>query len=381
MPPRGGLGARLLLAQVLVVLVGGATLLVVALGVAPALFREHVARTVGPITPALAEHLDTAFARAVLVALAVAMATATVAACAIGLVIARRVDRPIEDMSRAAAAVAAGDYGARVREDAFSPELRTLGRSFNRMARDLAATERTRTRLLRDLAHELRTPLTSVRGYHEAVADGVLPADPGTFGRIDAELSRVERLIEDLELVSRAQERQLDLRLEPVPVDALVRDAVDAASPTARSAGVSVTASADAGVWVRVDRDRMQEVLANLLSNAVRHSPTAGTVQVSGRGAVEGVEIVVADDGDGIAAEHLPHVFERFYRVDGGRTRGAGGSGIGLAVVRALVEAQGGHVRLDSPGAGRGTTAVVTLPSWPPPARAHPPAGPAAAGA
>ncbi|WP_448062406.1 sensor histidine kinase [Cellulomonas hominis] len=363
-PPRGGFGARLLLAQLLVVLVGGATLLLVALVLASGLFRTYVTRAVDPLSPELADHLDTAFAQAVLVALAVAMAAATVAALAIGLFVARRAMRPIEELSRAASAVAAGDYAARVPEDGFGSEVATLARAFNQMARDLAAIERTRAEMLRDLAHELRTPLTSVRGYHEAVADGVLPADRATFARVDAELARVERLVEDLDRVSRAEERRLDLQVRPVPVTELVTAAAEAVVRSAADSGVSVRTGPGVACQVLVDPDRLHEALTNLLSNAVRHTPGGGTVHVDSRRAGAAVEIVVTDTGEGIAAEHLLRVFERFYRVDDGRARHTGGSGIGLTITRALVEAQGGRVRVDSPGVGRGATAVITLPEW-----------------
>ena len=200
-PARGGFGARLLLSQLLIIVVGGSTLLILALGLAPGLFRTHVERAVGPITPELAAHLDMAFARATLVSLAVATTAATLAAVAVGVFVTRRAVRPIRELARAASAVAEGNFAVRVPETGFGSELATLNTAFNQMAQDIAATERTRAEMLRDLAHELRTPLTSVRGYHEAIADGVLPADRDTFSRVDAELSRIERLVEDLSLI------------------------------------------------------------------------------------------------------------------------------------------------------------------------------------
>ncbi|GAA3817458.1 sensor histidine kinase [Cellulomonas soli] len=372
--PRGGLGARLLLALLLVVLVGGATLLVVALALAPGLFRTHVEQAVGPVSPGLAAHLDTAFARAVLISLAVAVTAATGVALAVGVFVTRRAVRPIEELSRAASAIAAGDYAVRVHEDGLGSELATLTRAFNRMASDLAGTERTRAEMLRDLAHELRTPLTSVRGYHEAIADGVLPADRATFARVDAELSRVERLVDDLDQVSRAEERLLDLRLQPVDAADLVAATADGARATASEAGVSVLTSppeepgTDPGAGVvLVDPDRLHEALANLVTNALRHTPAGGTVRLSSRTRGQVVELTVTDTGEGIAAEHLPRVLERFYRVDDGRSRTTGGSGIGLTITRALVEAHGGRVRIESAGPGHGTTAVLTLPRWQPP--------------
>ena len=373
-PARGGFGARLLLSQLLIIVVGGSTLLIVALGLAPGLFRMHVERAVGPITPELAAHLDMAFARATLVSLAVATTAATLAAVAVGVFVTRRAVRPIRELSRAASAVAEGNYAVRVPETGFGSELATLNQAFNQMAQDIAATERTRAEMLRDLAHELRTPLTSVRGYHEAIADGVLPADRDTFSRVDAELSRIERLVEDLGTVSRAEERRLDLRLRPVHVADLVTSAADSAALSYQHTGVTVRADpATDDSQVRVDPDRLHEALANLIANAVQHTPTGGTVTLRSRTTTSGVQIDVADSGEGIAAEHLSRVFERFYRVDAGRSRDTGGSGIGLTITRALLKAQGGHIRVESPGLGQGTTFVISLPRFEPERQAAPP--------
>jgi len=373
-PARGGFGARLLLSQLLIIVVGGSTLLIVALGLAPGLFRMHVERAVGPITPELAAHLDMAFARATLVSLAVATTAATLAAVAVGVFVTRRAVRPIRELSRAASAVAEGNYAVRVPETGFGSELATLNTAFNQMAQDIAATERTRAEMLRDLAHELRTPLTSVRGYHEAIADGVLPADRDTFSRVDAELSRIERLVEDLGTVSRAEERRLDLRLRPVHVADLVTSAADSAALSYQHTGVTVRADpATDDSQVRVDPDRLHEALANLIANAVQHTPTGGTVTLRSRTTTSGVQIDVADSGEGIAAEHLSRVFERFYRVDAGRSRDTGGSGIGLTITRALLKAHGGHIRVESPGLGQGTTFVISLPRFEPERQAAPP--------
>lgn len=366
-PAPGGFGARLLLSQLLIIVVGGSTLLIVALGLAPGLFRMHVERTVGPITPELAAHLDMAFARATLVSLAVATSAATLAALAVGAFVTRRAVRPMRELARAAAAVAEGNYATRVPETGFGYEFATLNQAFNQMARDIAATERTRAEMLRDLAHELRTPLTSVRGYHEAIADGVLPADRATFARVDAELSRIERLVQDLGTVSRAEERRLDLRLRPVHVADLVTSAADSAALSYQHTGVTVrTDLTTEDAQVRVDPDRLHEALANLIANAVRHTPAGGTVTLRSRTTRSWVQIEVADTGEGIAAEHLPRVFERFYRVGGGRSRDTGGSGIGLTITRALLKAQGGDIQAQSPGPGQGATFIISLPRFEP---------------
>ena len=358
-----GLGARLLLSQLLVVLVGGATLLTVALGIAPALFRSHLEEVAATITPALASHIDMAFARATLVSLAVAITAATLTALGVAVLVTRRAVRPIRDLSVAASAVAHGDYSVRVREKGLGSELVTLSQAFNRMAEHIASTERTRGEMLRDLAHELRTPLSSVRGYHEAIADGVLTADRATFDRVDAELSRIERLVEDLAAVSRAEERRIDLRLRPVRVTDLLIDAADSAALAFQDTGVKVQVVAgEGGPWVVVDPDRLHEALLNLVVNAVRHTPAGGTVSLRSSATASTVQIEVEDTGEGIPAEHLQRVFERFYRVDHARSRSTGGSGIGLTITRALIQAHSGRIHARSAGLNQGTTFVITLP-------------------
>ena len=358
-----GLGARLLLSQLLVVLVGGATLLTVALGIAPALFRSHLEEVAATIEPALASHVDMAFARATVVSLAVAITAATLTALGVAVLVTRRAVRPIRDLSVAASAVAHGDYSVRVREKGLGSELVTLSQAFNRMAEHIASTERTRGEMLRDLAHELRTPLSSVRGYHEAIADGVLTADRATFDRVDAELSRIERLVEDLAAVSRAEERRIDLRLRPVRVTDLLIDAADSAALAFQDTGVKVQVVAgEGGPWVVVDPDRLHEALLNLVVNAVRHTPAGGTVSLRSSATASTVQIEVEDTGEGIPAEHLQRVFERFYRVDHARSRSTGGSGIGLTITRALIQAHSGRIHARSAGLNQGTTFVITLP-------------------
>lgn len=360
-----GLGPRLLLAQALVVLAGSVTLLAVALALAPGLFRDHVNRAAGPIPPDLARHIDEAFARATLVSLAVAVVIALATALAVSWFVTARVVRPVRVMAAAAQRISAGDYAARVGVTGAGAELDALGRDVDQLAGTLAATERTRAEMLRDLAHELRTPLTTVRGYVEALADGVMTLDQAAVATLDSELARVERLVDDLALVSRAEERQLNLHLTPTAVAELVAAAVATASHAYRARDVALTSRVEEGLSVVVDQDRIQQVLANLLDNALRHTPPAGRVTVAGRRHGQTVEVAVADTGDGIAPEHLTRVFERFYRVDDGRSRERGGSGIGLAIARALVEAHGGRIRADSAGRGEGSTFTVALPSAP----------------
>lgn len=359
-----GLGPRLLLAQGLVILAGSGTLLAVALVLAPGLFRSHVEEAAGPIGSTLAAHLDEAFARATLISLGVGVIAAILAALVVSWFVTRRVVRPVQAMAEAAELFAVGNYAARVRTTGAGAELDALGLALDDMAGRLAVSERTRSEMLRDLAHELRTPLTTVRGYVEAIADGVMTLDPETVGTIDSELARVERLVDDIATVSLAQERQLDLNLRPTAANDLVGAAVAASARAFDDGGVALLSTVQAALpAVVADPDRVQEVLTNLLDNALRHTPAGGRVTVTARRGAGTVELVVADTGDGLAPEHLSRVFERFYRVDGGRSRGRGGSGIGLAIARALTEAHGGTIRAESRGPGRGSTFTVSLPA------------------
>lgn len=362
-PRLGGFGTRLLAAQGLVILAGTASLLGVALTVAPVLFHRHLARAAGPIPDDVARHVDLAFSRSILISLGLAVTAASVTALLVGLFVTRRVLRPIRSMATAAELITAGDYGSRIPTARLGSEFTRLEEAFNNMAATLAATERTRAEILRDLAHEFRTPLTTVRGYTEAIADGVMPADAETSRTIEAELARMERLVHDIALVSSAEERHLHLVVERVPAAELVR--VAAATAQAAYTSKQVTLAVETA-WdcpeVSVDRDRIQEALSNLLTNALRHTPTGGEVRLTATPQGDHVELAVTDTGEGISPQHLSRVFERFYRVGEGRSRQQGGSGIGLAIARALVQAHGGHIRAESSGPGKGSTFTITLP-------------------
>jgi signal transduction histidine kinase len=227
---------------------------------------------------------------------------------------------------------------------------------------------------LGDVAHELRTPLATIRAYHEALADGVRPPDDQTWAVLAAQTDRIQRLIDDIALVSRAEEHALALHLQSTSVDDLVATAVATAEPAYQSKGVVLHSKVPAEIsQVTVDPDRIGQVITNLLTNALRHTPPGGHVTVTARNSGHNhdqstgtaIEISVDDDGDGIGAEHLPHLFERFYRVDEGRDRGHGGSGIGLTIARALAQAHGGSLTATSPGLGKGSTFVVVLPVSP----------------
>jgi signal transduction histidine kinase len=361
----GSLGAKLLLGQLLVVIAGALTLLLVALLLGPGIFRGHVRDALGYVPPEVGRHLDMAFHTATLISLAVAVAASVATALALSWVVSARVVQPVRALAAAAQRIARGTPTARVPVRG-TDELAQLAGAFNEMAASLEHAEQSRRQLLADVAHELRTPLATVESYVEALADGVLVADAENWGAIRSETARLNRLVNDLQRVSRAEAHQLDLHPAPTDPGELVQKAVRAARPAFATKGVALESDIHTKLpMVDVDRERIAEVLANLLANALRHTPPGGTVRASARRRDGRIEIAVADDGEGIGAEHLDRVFERFYRIDPARARASGGTGIGLAIVRAIVEAHGGTVHASSEGAGRGATFTVRLPDSP----------------
>jgi signal transduction histidine kinase len=367
-----GLGARLLGAFALVLGAAAVTGWVVAAVVGPGLFHRHmVAAGVGEDHPAMV-HAEQAFRDASTTSLTVAFAVAAVAALGLCLAITRRVGRSLESLAQAAARVAEGEF-VRVESPALGPEFAALAEAFSEMAAELgeAEAERERSaalrdRLLADVAHELRTPVATLTAYLEAIEDGVTDLTPETMAILREQGERLTRLARDLVAVTRASNGEVALDLEYIHLDELLAAAAAAARPAFQASGVTLTVAEAPVEVVAVDRARLAQVLANLLDNAVRHTPSGGAVTLSARLKAAWVAIIVADTGDGIAPEHLPHVFERFYRVDTARDRAHGGSGIGLAIVEALTKAHGGGVAVASPGPGQGAVFTVTLPLAPP---------------
>ncbi|WP_432841977.1 sensor histidine kinase [Dactylosporangium sp. CA-092794] len=369
---RIGLGGRLFAAQTLVVLVGAATAGLVAAAVGPAIFRDHL-RHAGAIGAETSRHVEEAYASASAVALGVAMLCALATALAVSAYVARRVAHPIGQLARVAADVTVGRYEVRAPAPGIGTEFDTVAQAFNAMAGRLRDVEDTRRRLLGDLGHEMRTPLATIEAYLDAAEDGVGVDDEDTLAVLRTQTTRLRRLAEDLTAVARAEEDRLTLRRRPVSPADLLAAAGAAAQPGYTARGVALTARAAAGLpALDADPQRLGQVLGNLLDNALRHTPPGGTVTVTADRHDRDIRIEVSDTGDGIAAEHLPHLFERFYRADTARDRDHGGSGIGLAIARAIVTAHGGRITAHSDGPGRGATFTVTLPAAGGPARERP---------
>jgi signal transduction histidine kinase len=361
---RAGLAVRLFTAQALVVFTGAVTLGLVAAAVGPAIFHSHLQQISGQVDAEASRHIEEAYASASTVSFGVALLAALAAALAVSAYVARRVARPVGQLAAAAADIAEGRYATRVQAPRLGGEFDTVATSFNAMAARLADVEETRRRMLADLGHEMRTPVTTIEAYLEAAEDGVAVDDEDTLSVLRFQTARLRRLADDIAAVSRAEEHQLDLHLvRTAPAD-LVHAAVIAAQSRYMTHGVALDAHMAADVPdVDADPERIGQVLANLLDNALRHTPPGGRVTVILDQDSTGVRMTIADTGEGIGAEHLPHLFERFYRADVARDRGRGGSGIGLAIVQALVHEHGGRVTAHSDGPGTGATFTVTLPA------------------
>ena len=270
-----------------------------------------------------------------------------------------RILRPVSDLTDAAVRMRDGDLDARVRPSG-NDEIARLGHAFNAMAERLAQNERTKRQLVSDVAHELRSPVTNLRCGLEAIQDGLAAPDPARIDALHSDTLLLQRLIGDLQDLALAESGGLSLRTAAVDLETVTRRAVgEEAGPR-----VSIELAPDARA-VRGDEGRIEQMLRNLLSNARRHTPPDGRITIASRRSLQSgaIQITVTDTGSGIPAEHLPHVFDRFYRVDESRDRATGGAGLGLAIVRRLAEAQGGAAAASSAGPGRGATFIVTLPA------------------
>jgi signal transduction histidine kinase len=285
-----------------------------------------------------------------------------VAALAISLLLARLIGRPLEALTRAVRRMGTGDLAQRVPEEG-SAEVVELARSFNAMATNLATAQHLRQQLVADVAHELRTPLANIRGYLEAIEDGVVAADDETMRTLREEAAQLNDLIDDLQELTQAEAGALRLDRGPIDPEELVERATDAARARAVEKGIVLTSSAEPNLPpVEIDLQRIMQVLQNLLTNALRHTATGGRITVLARRTADGmVAVSVEDTGSGIAPEDLPHIFERFYRADSSRSRATGGSGLGLTIARRLVESHGGSIGVES-AVGHGSRFTFTLP-------------------
>jgi len=302
-------------------------------------------------------------------ALLLAAGIAGLAAVLLTVGISRRVLKPVEILTAAARQMERGDLSQRVEVNS-NDEIGELARAFNAMADGLARLEDLRRNMVSDVAHELRTPLSNIRGYLEAVRDGVMEPKPEIIDSLYEEAMLLNRLVDDLQELALAEAGQLRLERQPVSPADLVNKAMEAARARATANGITLKADLPENLpLVNVDPQRIGQVLGNLLRNALTHTPPGGEIIIAARWCPEPdekenksqVEIRVRDTGEGISPEHLPYIFERFYRADRSRSRATGGTGLGLAIAKQLVEAHGGRISVKSQ-VGQGTTFAFTLP-------------------
>jgi len=361
---RRNLSAKLFISYLIIILVGVIVLAGAVQIQTPAALERHIAQMEKHIgnDPALAEDLRVNFIAAINEITTTAMIVSLAVAIAVSLFTSRRIVEPIRSMMRASREIAAGRFDRRVvvpGED----ELGELAMSFNQMAEELETTEQRRLNLIADVAHELRTPLTNIRTMLDALTDGVLPADPSTYQTMSKEVRRLQRLVHDLQELSRAEAGQMSIHPEKIAPETLVSGVVDRLALQFHDKGVALhVALAPDLPEVLADPARITQVLVNILGNALQYTPAGGEVWASAQQAGDEVQFVIKDSGGGIPPEALPHLFERFYRVDKSRARASGGSGIGLTISKHIVAAHGGRIWAKSKGPGQGSAFGFTLP-------------------
>jgi signal transduction histidine kinase len=295
-----------------------------------------------------AEHARAMYDDSVTTVVVAAVVVAGLASVGLAVVMGRMLARPLREVGAAARRIAEGDYAARVPREG-PEEIASLADSFNQMAASLEEQERMRRDFIANAAHELRTPLTNLQGYLEALRDGVIVADRATYESLWDEAERLVRLSRSLDSLAEGDAAGPPA-LVPIDLAAAVRSAVELAQPAIERAGLELSVDVPDGLPARANPDHLAQVLANLLSNAVRYTPRGGLVAVRAERRPDDLLVTIANSGEPIPADDLERVFERFYRVEKSRDTARGGAGIGLAIVKQLIEAGGGRVGADSAG-------------------------------
>jgi signal transduction histidine kinase len=361
------LGTKIFLSYLLVLLVGALVLLIVAQVSLPGAYGRTMGGTInaGPGHGLAGTGGETflRFRSGFYIALAWGGLSALVVALFVSLFISRGLAAPLMVLTAASRRVADGHYSERVPARG-GDELGQLAGSFNSMSEKLEQVEAMRRRLIGDVAHELRTPLTAIKGSMEGLVDGVLPASHQTFGQVAAEADRLSRLVDDLQELSRVESGAVPLEVATVSLPEIIETARRRLAGQFTVKGVNLVVDLPAGLpAVPADTDRLLQVITNLLNNALQYTPRGGNVTIRAEKRNGEVVFHVKDSGIGIPPEHVPYLFDRFYRVDKSRSRQAGGgSGIGLTICKHLVEAHGGRIWVESNGESQGSTFSFTLP-------------------
>ncbi len=308
------------------------------------------------------DELKASFRRAVDNALWKAGIAATLAAGVISGLVSLSIIRPLRRVVKASQHIAEGHYDQRLpaREN---DEMGELARSFNRMAEALAATENMRRQLIGDVSHELNTPLASIKGYMEGLQDGVIAPTAETFQLVHHEADRLQRLVHDLQELSRAEAVSSQLDLRPCDPSHIVQAVTARLLPQFADQGIVLENDVSERLpQVRADADRVEQVLTNLVGNALQYTAAGGRVTIQAARLDAAIQFSVQDTGVGLTPDDLTKIFQRFYRVDKSRARASGGSGIGLTIAQHIVEAHGGQIWAESAGLNQGSTFSFTLP-------------------
>lgn len=303
---------------------------------------------------------ERAFINQVNRSLLIAVSVAGLLAVVLTLALSHGILSRVQALTTAVRAMSNGDLNQRVQNGA-DDEIGQLAYAFNSMADSLAHIEQLRRNMVSDVAHELRTPLSNIRGYLEAIQDGVVQPSPEVVASLYEEAILLHRLINDLQELAVAEAGQLRLSRQRVAISEVVDRSVQAVQGRVNGAYAITKRLTPDLPELYIDAERIGQVLRNLLNNAVEYAPPGGAIEVGGRQVNGEVQVNVYNQGEGIPAEHLPNVFERFYRVDDSRARATGGSGLGLAIVKQLVEAHGGRVWVESVP-GQYANFIFTLP-------------------
>jgi signal transduction histidine kinase len=302
---------------------------------------------------------ETRYRQATTRALILGAIAAVILAVGLGIFLARTITRPVIDLTLASSAMASGRLNQQVKVRS-KDEIGELTRAFNKMSVDLEHSNQLRRQMTADIAHDLRTPLTVITGYLEGLKDGVIKPSPKRFAAIYDEAIFLQRLVEDLRTLSLADAGELSIHPHPIQPGELIEKLADSFQHQADLNQVQLTTHIEDGLpAVSIDPERMQQALANLVSNALHYTPAGGEIRLTARQENRVVLLEVKDTGAGISAEDLPHIFDRFYRGDNSRQEG--GSGLGLAIARSIIELQGGSITAASAGAGAGTLFTVLI--------------------
>ena len=373
---RSQLGIKLFVSYLLVILVGSLVIGVSSKFIYPRTFERHMVHgggqygmgwmmgdpgrsgVIGDMTSDLYLGYQASFNEALIWALL----TAAVVAVIVSLVLSRNIVAPVRAMMVASKRIAEGKYSDRIKV-AGSDEISELADHFNQMAEKLEQVETMRRRLIGDVAHELRTPLAVIQGSMEGLVDGKLPAKMETFEQVRAETLRLSRLVDDLQELSRVEAGAYELKPGEINFSTVLASVVKRLKQEILLSKVELrTELEDEPILVLADEGRLLQILTNLLDNALQHTPEKGTVTISAKQSGHTATISVKDTGLGIPAEHMPFIFDRFYRADKARSRKKGGSGVGLTIAKHLVEAQGGRIWAESAGENKGSEFTFTLP-------------------